>query len=85
MHSNHMKHHQISCQRRVFVAWLLLLGASQDCHAQDTDTDDTFAKLAYRPRFMVQQVVRTKAWNEGRRNVLDWGCGAGRVPHTSLP
>ena len=38
-----------------------------------------FSKAGYRPRLMVPYVTRTEPWKQGRRKVLDWGCGAGEL------
>lgn len=35
--------------------------------------------LGYRPSPMVRHIQRTIPWREGRRDVLDWGCGGGRL------
>jgi SAM-dependent methyltransferase len=43
------------------------------------EVGDFFGQVGYWPHSMVVYVTRTKPWKEGRRQVLDWGCGGGSL------
>lgn len=61
---------------------VLILGHSaRPCICKKEDVvGDIFAKiLGYQPHPMVRYIQGTKSWREGRRDILDWGCGAGRL------
>ena len=48
--------------------------------AQDQDTiGKTFAQFCYRPYTVAHYIKGTSPWKDGRRKVLDWGAGGGRL------
>lgn len=51
-------------------------------HADDaelTTGKQVFSNMCYRRKPVVSYVTRSNAWKEGRRDILDWGCGSGAL------
>lgn len=69
-------HWKIAMSRLVV---LILAFSSQYINATAHDTGDAFAHIGYNPYPVARYVAGTSAWKEGRRNVLDWGSGGGRL------
>lgn len=40
---------------------------------------EVFSNMCYRRKPVVSYITEPKAWNEGRRDILDWGCGGGAL------
>ena len=64
--------------------WVLVLifgHSTRPCISKEKDVvGDIFAKfIGYQPRPMVGYIQGTKTWQEGHRDILDWGCGGGRL------
>jgi len=61
----------------LFVALVGIRHASADDASGRLKPGEAFSDMCYRRSPVVRHIARTKAWQDGRRDILDWGCGGG--------
>lgn len=69
---------QLLFRGALFVAIVAIDGRA--CKAKEViTTGEVFSNMCYRRKPVVTHISRSKTWQEGRRDILDWGCGGGAL------